>query len=82
MALKHPGAPAILVPLRWGPHWVSDTAVLDPRTPWGVLASVRAVLCDSGRVVTGTLTWAQQERTVQSLREVRFDEVRFSPPLP
>ena len=65
-----------------GPHRASDTAVLDPRKPSGVLASVRAVLCDSGRAVTGLLTWAQQERTVQSLREVQFDEVRFSPSLP
>jgi len=56
VALKHPGTPPILVPLRRGPQRVGDAAVLDPREPWDVLASVRAVLCDGGRVVTDTPT--------------------------
>jgi len=49
---------------------------LDLPEPWGVLPSVRAALCNGGRVVTYSPTYNQLERTVRSLRELRFDEVR------
>jgi tRNA (adenine57-N1/adenine58-N1)-methyltransferase catalytic subunit len=56
----------------------SDLAsiVLDLPEPWGVLASARAALAPGGYVATYTPTYNQLERTVRSLRELGFDEVR------
>ncbi len=53
-----------------------DAVALDVPEPWGVLPSVRAALSNGGRVVTYSPTYNQLERTVRSLRELRFDEVR------
>jgi len=56
----------------------SDLAsvVLDLPEPWAVLPSALAALAPGGYVATYTPTYNQLERTVRSLRELGFDEVR------
>lgn len=53
-----------------------DAALLDLPEPWSVLASARAALRNGGRLVAYTPTYNQLERTVRTLRELRYDEVR------
>lgn len=53
-----------------------SSVVLDLAEPWTVLPSARAALAPGGYVATYTPTYNQLERTVRTLREVGFDEVR------
>jgi tRNA (adenine57-N1/adenine58-N1)-methyltransferase catalytic subunit len=53
-----------------------DAVVLDLPEPWEVLASAKATLRPGGRVATYTPTYNQLERTVRSLREHGFQDVR------
>jgi len=50
--------------------------VLDLPEPWAVLPSALTALAPGGYVATYTPTYNQLERTVRSLRELGFDEVR------
>jgi tRNA (adenine57-N1/adenine58-N1)-methyltransferase catalytic subunit len=50
--------------------------VLDLPEPWEVLPSARSALVPGGYVATFTPTYNQLERTVRSLRNHGFDEVR------
>ena len=50
--------------------------VLDLPEPWAVLPAARTALAVGGYVATFTPTYNQLERTVRSLRELGFDEVR------
>lgn len=53
-----------------------DAVVLDLPEPWGVLAAAREALKPGGRVATYSPTYNQLERTVRTLRELGFEEVR------
>jgi tRNA (adenine57-N1/adenine58-N1)-methyltransferase len=53
-----------------------DAVVLDVAEPWEVVASGKAVLRPGGRLATYTPTYNQLERTVRSLREHGFQDVR------
>ena len=53
-----------------------SSVVLDLPEPWAVLPSALAALAPGGYVATYTPTYNQLERTVRSLRELGFDEVR------
>ena len=53
-----------------------SSVVLDLPEPWEVLASARSALVAGGYVATYTPTYNQLERTVRSLRDLAFDEVR------
>lgn len=53
-----------------------SSVVLDLPEPWAVLLSARSALVPGGYVATYTPTYNQLERTVRTLRELRFDEVR------
>ncbi|HYK93074.1 MAG TPA: tRNA (adenine-N1)-methyltransferase [Thermoplasmata archaeon] len=53
-----------------------DAVILDLPEPWAVLESARATLQPGGRVAVYTPTYNQLERTVRTLRELRFDEIR------
>jgi len=53
-----------------------SSVVLDLPEPWAVLESARAALAHGGYVATYTPTYNQLERTVRTLRELGFDEVR------
>jgi tRNA (adenine57-N1/adenine58-N1)-methyltransferase len=59
--------------LEGGPY---DSVVLDLPEPWEVLASAKAALRPGGWVATYTPTYNQLERTVRSLREHGFQDVR------
>ncbi len=50
--------------------------VLDLPEPWAVARSTRAALAPGGYVATYTPTFNQLERTVRTLRDERFEEVR------
>src|SRR5271157_1068886 len=50
--------------------------VLDLPEPWAVLSAARTALAPGGYVATYTPTYNQLERTVRTLRELGFDEVR------
>jgi len=52
------------------------SVVLDLPEPWTVVAAAREALVPGGYVATYTPTYNQLERTVRTLREVGFDEVR------
>ena len=52
------------------------SVVLDLPEPWAVLESARAALAAGGYVATYTPTYNQLERTVRTLRELGFDEVK------
>jgi tRNA (adenine57-N1/adenine58-N1)-methyltransferase len=52
------------------------SVVLDLPEPWAVLPSALAALAPGGYVATYTPTYNQLERTVRTLRELGFDEVR------
>jgi tRNA (adenine57-N1/adenine58-N1)-methyltransferase catalytic subunit len=52
------------------------SVVLDLPEPWAVLPAVHSALVPGGYVATYTPTYNQLERTVRSLRDVGFDEVR------
>jgi tRNA (adenine57-N1/adenine58-N1)-methyltransferase catalytic subunit len=53
-----------------------SSVVLDLPEPWAVLGSARSALAPGGFVATYTPTYNQLERTVRTLRDLRFDEVR------
>jgi tRNA (adenine57-N1/adenine58-N1)-methyltransferase catalytic subunit len=53
-----------------------SSVLLDLPEPWEVLSSARAALRMGGWVATYTPTYNQLERTVRSLRSLRYDEVR------
>ena len=53
-----------------------SSIVLDLPEPWAVLESARSALSAGGYVATYTPTYNQLERTVRTLRELGFDEVR------
>jgi len=52
------------------------SVVLDLPEPWTVLPAALAALAPGGYVATYTPTYNQLERTVRTLRELGFDEVR------
>jgi len=52
------------------------SVLLDLPEPWEVLASARGALAFGGWVATYTPTYNQLERTVRTLRTLRYDEVR------
>jgi len=52
------------------------SVVLDLPEPWAVLSAARSALAPGGYVATFTPTYNQLERTVRTLRELGFDEVR------
>jgi len=52
------------------------SVVLDLPEPWSVLAAAKTALAPGGYVATYTPTYNQLERTVRTLRELSFDEVR------
>jgi tRNA (adenine57-N1/adenine58-N1)-methyltransferase len=56
-----------------GPY---DAIVLDVAEPWEVLGSARTALRPGGHVATYTPTYNQLERTVRTLREHGFQDVR------
>jgi tRNA (adenine57-N1/adenine58-N1)-methyltransferase len=53
-----------------------DAIVLDIAEPWTALEAARTALAPGGRVATYTPTYNQLERTVQTMRSLRFEEVR------
>ena len=52
------------------------SVVLDLPEPWAVLPSARSALATGGYAATYTPTYNQLERTVRTLRELGFSEVR------
>jgi tRNA (adenine57-N1/adenine58-N1)-methyltransferase catalytic subunit len=56
-----------------GPY---DSVVLDVAEPWAVVPKLAGCLRSGGRVATYTPTYNQLERTVRSLRDAGFEEVR------
>ena len=53
-----------------------DAILLDLPEPWGALPAARTALRAGGFVGTYTPTYNQLERTVRTLRELEFEEVR------
>ncbi|HEY1197166.1 MAG TPA: tRNA (adenine-N1)-methyltransferase [Thermoplasmata archaeon] len=53
-----------------------SSVVLDLPEPWAVLPSAHSSLVPGGYVATYTPTYNQLERTVRTLRDLGFDEVR------
>lgn len=53
-----------------------ESVVLDLPEPWAVLAAAKTALAPGGYVATYTPTYNQLERTVRTLRDLGFDEVR------
>lgn len=53
-----------------------DAVLLDLAEPWAVLGHARDALRAGGRVATYTPTYNQLERTVRTLRELEFTELR------
>ena len=53
-----------------------SSVILDLPEPWAVLPSVRSSLVPGGYIATYTPTYNQLERTVRTLRDLGFDEVR------
>jgi tRNA (adenine57-N1/adenine58-N1)-methyltransferase catalytic subunit len=53
-----------------------DAVLLDVAEPWDVVPSAKSVLRAGGRLATYTPTYNQLERTVRSMREHGFQEVR------
>jgi tRNA (adenine57-N1/adenine58-N1)-methyltransferase len=53
-----------------------SSVVLDLPEPWAVLPAARSALAPGAYVATFTPTYNQLERTVRTLREIGYDEVR------